>query len=359
MADDRGRARGSRLTIVAALAGAPTVRFAVAPPHPGGPHPSGPDPTGLRAAAVIATASAGAALVVVDATVVNLAAPALVADLGIGGGGGQWVVEAYTVVFASLLLSAGRLGDRFGRRRCLCSGALLLAGAGALAAAAPGPGTLVAARALQGVGAALVFPATLSVLGATFRGPTRGTAFALWGATIAATAGIGALLGGALSTTLGWRAVFAAFVPVGAALAVAARLALPESREPTGSVDLVGALLSALVVGAGVLALVQGPGWGWWAPGPAAPPGWPLSPTPALVVVAGVAGLAFAGRQRRLAAAGKVPLLAPRLLRVRSFRAGTSAAAVIHFGEFGLMFVLPFWWQDVLGWSAEIGRAHV
>ncbi|MCD2194121.1 MFS transporter [Actinomycetospora endophytica] len=348
MADDRGRAGDPRLTTSAALAGAPTVQFAALRPD----DPGDDDPTGLAAAAVIATASAGAGLVVVDATVVNLAAPALVADLGIGGGGAQWVVEAYTVVFASLLLSAGRLGDRYGRRRCLAAGAILLAGAGALAAAAPGPAVLLVARALQGAGAALVFPATLSALGATFRGPIRGTAFALWGATIAATAGIGALLGGWLTSTLGWRAVFAAFVPVGAAIAVAARLALPESREPTGSVDLVGALLSVLGVGAGVLALVQGPAWGWWVPGVAAPAGWPVSPVPVLVVVAVGCVAAFAVRQRRLAAAGAVPLLAPRLLRIRSFRAGTAAASVIHFGEFGLMFVLPFWWQDVLGWSA-------
>jgi MFS family permease len=346
VADDRGRAGDPRLTSSAALAGAPTVRFAA--PRTDGPGEGG-DPTGLKAAAVIATASAGAGLVVVDATVVNLAAPALVADLGIGGGGAQWVVEAYTVVFASLLLSAGRLGDRFGRRRCLAAGALLLAGAGALAAAAPGAPVLLLARGLQGAGAALVFPATLSVLGATFRGPTRGTAFALWGATIAATAGIGALLGGALTSTLGWRAVFAAFVPVGAAIAVAARLALPESREPTGSVDALGAAVSALGVGAGVLALVEGPTWGWWLPRLA---GWPVSPVPLLVVLAVLCGMAFAVRQRRLSARGAVPLLAPRLLRVRSFRAGTLAATVIHFGEFGLMFVLPFWWQDVLGWSA-------
>ncbi|HEY2221874.1 MFS transporter [Actinomycetospora sp.] len=301
---------------------------------------------------MIATASAGAGLVVVDATVVNLAAPALVADLGIGGGGAQGVVEAYTVVFASLLLSAGRLGDRFGRRRCLAAGALILAAGGALAAAAPGPAVLLVARALQGAGAALVFPATLSVLGATFRGPARGTAFALWGSTIAATAGLGALLGGWLTTTLGWRAVFAAFVPVGVAIAVAARTALPESREPTGSVDPVGALLSAVGVGAGVLALVQGPGWGWWVPGPAAAPGWPISPVPALAALSVLCAVGFVRRQRRLCAQGEVPLLAPRLLRVRSFRAGTAAAAVIHFGEFGLMFVLPFWWQDVLGWTA-------
>ncbi|NMO89031.1 MFS transporter [Actinomycetospora sp. TBRC 11914] len=301
---------------------------------------------------MIATASAGAALVVVDATVVTLAAPGLVADLGIGGGGAQWVVEAYTVVFASLLLSAGRVGDRFGRRRALAAGALVLAGAGALAALAPGPAVLLLARALQGAGAALVFPATLSVLGATFRGPVRGTAFALWGATIAATAGVGGLLGGWLTTTLGWRAVFAASVPVGVAVALAAHLALPESRERTGSVDPVGALLSAAGVGAGVLALVQGPAWGWWAPGPAAPAGWPVSPVPLLVGTAVLCAAAFGVRQRRLGAAGAVPLLSGHLLRVRSFRAGTAAAAVVSFGEFGLMFVLPFWWQDVLGWTA-------
>ena len=144
-------------------------------------------------------------LVIIDVTIVNVAVPAIITDLGATATQAQWVQEAYTLVFAALLLTSGRIGDRIGRRRLLVVGIGVCVAASVLAALAPTPGLLIAARMLQGVGGAAIFPATLSLINATFTGRERGVAFAVWGSTIGGMAAVGPLLGGWLTTEASWR----------------------------------------------------------------------------------------------------------------------------------------------------------
>lgn len=301
-----------------------------------------------------------AATVVVDATVVNLALPTIASSLRMTSGLTQWVHLAFTLVFAALLLYCGQLGDRIGRRRLLLLGALVLAGSSALAAVAGSAGVLLLARALQGLAAAMIFPTTLSILGSTFQGKDRATAFAVWGGTIGASAGLGAVLGGWLTTSYSWRAVFVVFVPVGLALAVAARLTIPENRSSARGrgVDMFGTVLSVVAMGLAVLAVTQCPRWGFWTPG-AEVAGWPMSPVPLLLGGAVVIGIVLVKRQRRYPKHRmRLPLdLSP--LTITSFRNGSFVAAAVSLSEFGLMFALPFWWQNALGHSAAQTAALV
>jgi MFS family permease len=309
---------------------------------------------------LIAVVSVAAATVVVDATVVNLALPTIASALRMTSGLTQWVHEAFTLVFAAMLLYCGQLGDRIGRRRLLLLGALVLAASSALAAAAGGSGVLLLARALQGLAAAMIFPTTLSILGSTFQGKDRATAFAVWGGTIGASAGLGAVLGGWLTTSFSWRAVFAVFVPIALALVVATRLVIPENRGSGRSrgVDILGTVLSVVAMGLAVLAVTQCPRWGFWTPG-AEVSGWPVSPVPLLLAGAVVIGFVLVKRQRRYPKHRmRLPLdLSP--LTITSFRNGTFVAAAVSLSEFGLMFALPFWWQNALGHSAAETAALV
>ena len=152
--------------------------------------------------------SVAVSLIIVDSTIVNVAVPSIVEDLGISSTEVQWVQEAYTLVFASLLLLFGSLADRFGRKRLMLVGVVVFAGSSVLAALAPTGELLILARLVQGVGGAMILPTTLSVINATFRGRERGIAFAVWGSTIGGMAAVGPLLGGWLTTDFSWRWAF-------------------------------------------------------------------------------------------------------------------------------------------------------
>ena len=209
--------------------------------------------------------SLAVALIIADSTIVNVAVPAIVEDLGISSTQVQWVQEAYTLVFASMLLLFGSLADRFGRRRILLTGVVLFAGASVAAGLAGSGDLLIAARLVQGVGGAMMLPSTLSLLNATFRGRERGIAFAVWGSTIGGMAAVGPLLGGWLTTDFSWRWAFGINVPLGILIFVGVLLTVAESREDTaGRVDVVGAVLSVLLFGTLVFGLIEGRTLGWW-----------------------------------------------------------------------------------------------
>lgn len=302
--------------------------------------------------------SLAVALIIVDSTIVNVAIPAVVDDLGISSTEVQWVQEAYTLVFASLLLLFGSLGDRFGRRRMLLLGVALFAASSVLAALAPTGGLLIGARLIQGVGGAMMLPTTLSLLNATFRGRERGIAFAVWGSTIGGMAAVGPLLGGWLTTAFSWRWAFGINVPLGAIIIVGVLWAVAESREKDyGRVDLVGAALSVVLFGTLVFGLIEGRTYGWWTIDTTPAIGsweWPLtlSPVPLAFAVSLAALVAFlawtAARRRR----GRGTLLDLSLFRIGTFRTGNIAALVVALGEFGLILALPLWLQFVLGFDA-------
>ena len=304
--------------------------------------------------------SLGVSLIIVDSTIVNVAVPSIIDDLGITSSQAQWVQEVYTLVFASLLLVCGRLADRSGRRRLFALGALIFALASVLAALADSGASLIAARAVQGVGGALMLPTSLSLLNATFRGRDRGIAFGIWGATIGGTAALGPLLGGWLTTAFSWRWAFGINIPLSAVVIIGLFLLVDESRDPSAArgVDWRGAILSTIGFGALVFGLIEGRTYGWltstdtllsiggwtWP--------WTLSPVPVAFVVGGAGLTIFVLVQRVRNAAGRVSMLDLDLFTIPSFRNGNIAAAIVSLGEFGLLFALPLWFQNVRGYSA-------
>jgi EmrB/QacA subfamily drug resistance transporter len=297
--------------------------------------------------------SLGVALIIVDSTIVNVAVPAIIGDLRIDAAQAQWVQESYAVVLAALLLVGGRLGDQFGRRQVFLAGTGVFVAASLLAAVAPDGPVLIAARLAQGVGGAMLLPTSLSLINTTFRGKERGQAFAVWGATIGGAAALGPLLGGWLTTELSWRWAFGVNLPLGALIVAGVLLFVARTPRSPGPVDLdpLGALLTALGFGGVTFGLIEGRSLGWWrATGELSVGG--LSPAP-LALAGGVLALlafgALAVHRRRV---GRSSLVDLDLFAIGSFRNGNLAAAVISLGEFGILFALPLWLQNVLGYTA-------
>lgn len=303
--------------------------------------------------------SIAVSLIIVDSTIVNVAIPSIVADLGIGSTQVQWVQESYTLVFAALLLVFGSLADRFGRRRLLTVGVSVFALASVLAALAPTGDLLILARIAQGVGGAMVLPTTLSLVNATFTGRERGIAFAVWGSTIGGMVAVGPLLGGWLTTDFSWRWAFGINVPLGIAIVVGAYLTVRESRDTvhSGRIDVVGAVLSVVTSASLVFGLIEGRTYGWWSNATRLTVGdwtWPgpFSPIPYAFALCVVTGVAFVFWTRRRQRAGRSTLIALDLFTIGSFRNGSIAALIVSLGEFGIILSLPIWLQNVLGYSA-------
>jgi EmrB/QacA subfamily drug resistance transporter len=286
----------------------------------------------------------GTFMIVLDFFIVNVALPSIQRGLGAGEGAIEWVVAGYALATAVLLVTGGRLGDRFGRRRVFGLGMAIFIGTSAACALAPDPGVLVAARVVQGVGAALMAPNILSILGVVYTGPARVRAISVYGMVMGLAATSGQLIGGILIRTdvagLGWRAIFWINVPVGVAALLAAPRLIPESRDQHGSrLDLTGVALITACLVAVVLPLVEGrqagwPAWSWAALGAAVP----------LAVV-------FAVHQRRKAAHGGVPLLNPRIFASWPLRAGLLTQAVFWCQQAAGYLVLGLYLQQGRGLS--------
>lgn len=299
--------------------------------------------------------SVAVSLIIVDSTIVNVAIPSVVDDLGITSTQVQWVQESYTLVFAALLLVFGTLADRFGRRRILLIGVAVFALSSVVAALAPSGEVLILSRVVQGLGGAMILPATLSLLNATFTGRERGIAFAVWGSTIGGMAALGPLLGGWLTADFSWRWAFGINLPLGILIIVGALLVVQESRaEHRRRVDVVGAVLSVLLFTSLVFGLIEGRSYGWWTTERGAPDFWSLqlSPIPFVFALTFVALVAFIAwgvhRERR----GRPTLIAFSLFAITSFRNGNIVALIVSLGEFGVILALPLWLQNVLGYDA-------
>lgn len=305
-------------------------------------------------------------LIIVDTTVVNVAIPAIVDDLGVSSTQVQWIQESYTLVFAALLIAFGTLGDRIGRRALLLIGVGIFTAASVAAGLAPDGATLIAARVAQGVGGAMVLPGTMSLINAGFRGRDRTIAFAVWGSIIGGMAAVGPLLGGWLITDFSWRWAFGVNVPFGLLVLAAAAFTIQESRsERPERFDPVGAALGVVAAGLLVFALIEGRSFGWVVVNDPVSIGawtwpWAVSPTPWLLGLALLALVGFLLWERRRDRAGKPTLFPLHLFSVATFRNGNLVAMIVSLGELGLLFVLPMWMQNVLGYDAlQAGLALV
>jgi EmrB/QacA subfamily drug resistance transporter len=288
-------------------------------------------------------------MVVLDATVVNVALPTIKVDVGFSEQSLSWVLNAYTLIFGGFLLLGGRLADGLGRRRIFMVGIGLFAGGSLLCGISQSEAMLLIARGLQGLGGALVSPAALSIILTTFaEGPDRNRALAVWGAIAGAGGAVGVLLGGVIVQVLTWRWVFFINVPIGALALVLAPRILPESRAETdrsGGYDAEGAVAITLGTIALVFTLIKADTWGW---------------TSARTVVGfGVAALliaTFVVIERRQ----PDPLVPLRIFSNRSLAASDATMLVVAAALFGVFFFVTLYLQQVLGYSAlKTGLAYL
>ncbi len=297
----------------------------------------------------LAAVALGVSLIVMDATVVNVALPVIIEDLGLTSTQAEWMNAVYALMFAAFLLTLGRIGDLHGRRKLFGVGMVVFVLASIAAGFSPSGNALIAARLVQGVGAAAILPATLSTINAIFRGKERAIAFAVWGSTIGGMAALGPLVGGWLTTDYTWRWAFWINVPVGLLVLFGIVRWVPETRDETTrpGLDLAGVALSAVGLGLIVFALIEGQNYGWWRQESGA-----ISPVPIALAIGTLLMVEFVAVQRARARKDKVVLVDLRLLSVRSFRYGSIAALIVALGEFGLLFTLPLLLQNALGYSA-------
>jgi DHA2 family methylenomycin A resistance protein-like MFS transporter len=280
---------------------------------------------------------AGFLMITIDATIVNVALGPIVADLGGSLSGAQWIVSAYTLAFATFLLSAGAWSDRIGSRRAYLIGLGLFAVGSAACAAAPTMAALIAARAVQGLGAALLMPCSLALITHMFpAGPERRGALAAWGGISGVGMAGGPVLGGALVDGVGWRTIFLVNLPVAVAAALAVGAYVAETPRHRHSFDLPG---QALVVPA-----LGGLSGGFIAAGSA---GWDAPVTIALLALGVLAVVAFWRVERAVAR----PMIPPELFRNRQFSLVVGIAGIFNFGVYGTLFCLSLLYHEKLGLS--------
>jgi len=323
-------------------------------------HETGATLSGGRRWAALVFLALGVAMIILDATVVNVAIPTMVQDLGLTTADAEWVSAAYALTFASLLILWGRVSDRYGRRLMFILGVVVFVVASVLVAMSDDASTLIAARALQGIGGAMILPASLSVINAVFTGKSRAVAFAVWGGTIGGMAALGPLVGGWLTTNASWHWAFLINVPIGIIVLIGVLVTVPETKAVGGpkGIDPLGTILITLGLVGVVFALIEGQRYGWFTPiaeFSAAGWTWPLSGV-SIVFVSALLGvlalLVFVIVELQRLRAGKVVVVNMRLFRIRSYGAGNFVALIVSLGEFGLLFALPLFLQAVRGYSA-------
>ncbi|HUF84957.1 MAG TPA: DHA2 family efflux MFS transporter permease subunit, partial [Acidimicrobiia bacterium] len=286
----------------------------------------------------------GSGIAFLDATVVNVALPAMERDLGGGLAGLQWTLDSYLLTLSALLLLGGALGDEYGRRRLFVVGLVAFTAASLLCGIAPNMGTLIAARAFQGAGGALLVPGSLALISASFREEDRGAAIGAWSGLTGVSTAIGPFLGGWLVDSVSWRLVFLINLPLAAVATWITLRHVPESRDPGAGrrPDLRGAIAVTLGLAGVVYALIEGPSHGW-SPG---------------VVIAGVLGVlglvAFPLVERRQ----EHPLVPLGIFRSLQFTGANLTTFTVYAGLSTALFLVVLQLQTVMGYSAiEAGSA--
>src|SRR5262252_486129 len=285
-------------------------------------------------------------LVNLDTTLVNVALPAMVRELHATTTQLQWVVDAYNLVFAALLLTFGSLSDRFGRKGMLLAGLAVVGTASLAGGFTTTPAQLIAARAVMGLGAAMTFPATLSLISNVFTERTeRARAIGLWGAIAGVAIALGPIVGGWLLERYSWAAIFIAMAPVAAAAVILVALAVPASKDPdAAAVDIPGLVLSSATMALLVFTIIEAPAHGWTA-------------ARSLAGFAGSAVLlaAFIAWERRAAR----PMLDVRLFRNMRFSAASGAVTVSFFTLFGFIFLMTQYFQFIRSYGPLSTGVHL
>jgi EmrB/QacA subfamily drug resistance transporter len=289
---------------------------------------------------VIAAASFGSGMAFLDSTMMNVALPAVQTNLDASAREVQWVFGAFAVVLAAFLLLGGTLGDHYGRRRAFVVGAAIFAAASACCALAPGPAQLVAARAAQGIGGALLVPASLAIVGASFEGRARTKAIGLWGALSSMAMAVGPVLGGWLVEEVSWRAAFL-ITPVMALVGIAIALRhVPESRDPEAHrLDLIGAAIAAIALGGLAYGLIESSASGFDDP-----------VVLASLLLGALALSTFVFVERR----ETDPMVPPSLFRSRNFIGANLVTLLFYMSLTGSLYFVPFLMMHVHGYSAFV-----
>jgi len=277
-------------------------------------------------------------MIMLDNTVVNVALPSIQRDLGASISGLEWTINGYTLSFAVLLATGGRLGDIFGRRRMFLFGVVIFALSSATAGLAQGATDLVISRVVQGVGAALMMPGTLSIITDAFPAHERGKAMGTWAGVSALALAVGPVLGGFLTEHVSWRAIFYLNIPVAVGAVTATIFAVRESRDTTvgRDVDYLGVATLTGSLTALVLALVEGNSWGWGSPA-----------IIGLLAAAVLGAIAFVQVELWV----KAPMVEFRFFADRNFLGAVVVALIITFAMMGVFFFLALYMQDILRYS--------
>lgn len=286
----------------------------------------------------LATLCLSLLIIVMDNTILNVAIPSLVSELGATNSQLQWIVDGYTLVFAGLLLTTGSLGDKFGRKRALRIGIVIFAIGSTLSALSSTPSQLIATRSLMGVGGALIMPSTLSILTNVFRDPKeRGRAIAIWAGFSGLGVALGPVIGGVLLEHFSWSSVFWVNLPIGLTALVAGHFFVPETKDRHAPrLDPLGAVLSIVGLGSLLFGIIEGPSKGWGSPE---------------VVVAFLVGLVALGSFIAWELHSDHPMLDMSFFRNPRFTAANTAVTLTFFALFGSLFLMTQYWQFVHGYS--------
>ena len=278
-------------------------------------------------------------MAMLDNTVVNVALPSIQDHFGSGVSGLQWIIDAYTLVFAAFMLTGGTLGDLYGRKRIFLIGLTVFTAGSLMAGLAPSLNALIAGRAIQGLGAAALLPGTLSILTQAFPDPKeRAQAIGIWAGVSGMALAAGPIVGGALVDSLGWQSVFFLNIPIGIVAFIVAQRVVRESRNPEGRhLDLPGQALAIIGLGTLTYALIEANSYGWTSP-----------LIVGLFATAAIATALFI----RVESRSTSPMLDLSFFRNRTFAAAATVAGLVSFGMFGVFFFLTLFLQNVQGYSA-------
>ncbi len=320
----------------------------------------GSDTINLRQALILAVLSLALALIVIDATIVSVTLPSILKEFQITVKDLEWITSLYALVFGTFLLTWGKLSDEFGRKRIFIGGVVMFVLGSVITGVSGNLSSMLVGRGLQGFGAAMASPSTLSILTTTFTGKARGVAFGMWGAVAGGAAVVGPIVGGYFTTYYTWRLAFLINVPIGAIAIIGALLLIKESRlrNPNYSTDYVGVTLISLSLSALLFGIIEAQTYGWIVPNQTFAVGgwsWPSSniSLPLFSIISGLVLLAVFGwfewrRQRD----SKDPLFDVGLLKFHGFRYGIITVAIVSMGEFAVIFFLSLYFQVVRGLSA-------